>query len=244
MKKSVKILIIVLCIIIVGLVTFIVVDKVMNNNRDSNKNENVADVVNSTNEIEKSNKNEANTNETNTIANDSKTEIANEAIRKVLKDKDWLNKKVKFTDDKSEQKITFAKISSINGNPAYFVYCIGNGGDATKLILITYDGSNVVTSNVEQDYGSFIVDLNKNIVCEISDMGEVYYEIKNNKFVELASTGSGEFIADDNTNVTYPPSYINNEVVSPEDFEDFKNKYNFLSIETKLTDENIDKYVK
>lgn len=73
MKKSVKILIIVLCIIIVGLVTFIVVDKVMNNNRDSNKNEDVAnivegdnsnsiinEVVNSTNEIEKSNKNEAN----------------------------------------------------------------------------------------------------------------------------------------------------------------------------------------
>ena len=68
MKKSVKILVVVLCFIILVLITFIVIDKVMNN-KDSDKTENAVNIIeednnnsisnevaNSTNEIKKSNK--------------------------------------------------------------------------------------------------------------------------------------------------------------------------------------------
>ncbi len=44
MKKSVKILVVVLCFIILVLITFIVIDKVMNN-KDSDKTENAVNII-------------------------------------------------------------------------------------------------------------------------------------------------------------------------------------------------------
>ena len=96
MKKSVKILIGVLCLVIVGLVIFIVVDKIINR-KDKTPTMNIVAAENNTDKedrttpsenktSDKSDKNEI-SNTTNNITSTDETKIANVAIRKALKEK-------------------------------------------------------------------------------------------------------------------------------------------------------------
>ena len=95
MKKSVKILVVVLCFIILVLITFIVIDKVMNN-KDSDKTENAVNIIeednnnsisnevaNSTNEIKKSNKDEASNNIEEILTNEEAYKLGEEMYNKI-----------------------------------------------------------------------------------------------------------------------------------------------------------------
>lgn len=95
MKKSVKILVVVLCFIILVLITFIVIDKVMNN-KDSDKTENAVNIIeednnnsisnevaNSTNEIKKSNKDKASNNIEEILTNEEAYKLGEEMYNKI-----------------------------------------------------------------------------------------------------------------------------------------------------------------
>lgn len=203
MKKSVKILIIVLCIIIVGLVTFIVVDKVMNNNRDSNKNENVAnivegdnsnsiinEVVNSTNEIEKSNKNEANSNNIEGIlTNEEAYKLGEEMYNKIT----TFNIKTEENyDSEMNEKVTniselkviatgeaFNEAVSTNGVKKLDdgnYYCIGGrGSDPTYLDKHSLKVSSIKNNEIKYVVTEYYL---KNI---IEDEGKSFNELNDNQ---------------------------------------------------------------
>ena len=278
MKKSVKILIVVLCLIIVGLVTFIVVDKVINTKKEesiNNKSNNVIVAENNNNEIESNNitstndvKNEektTNSSGTQSNANTNKVEVANKAIREALKDEKWITENIISEEyasiyermygsnwyDTESKSLVFAKLSSKENTPLYIV------GESMSLreedfYLVSYKNEKVISELVPcPEYGFCEFDLNNRVVRAARDNdGIAYYrKIENGEFIDIAEISVEEVIVDDGngniTNIIDRTEYkINNEIVSKEEFSAFENKYNFVSIETKLTEENIDKYVK
>lgn len=277
MKKSVKILIVVLCLIIVGLVTFIVVDKVINTKKEdsiNNKSNNAIVAENNNNEIESNNttstndiKNEektTNSSGTQSNANTNKVEVANKAIREALKDEKWITENIISEDasayegiygsnwyDTVSKSLVFAKLSSEENTPLYIVHeptSICNAG----FYLVLYKNEKVISEMVPcLEYGFCEFDLNNRVVRAARDNdGITYYrKIENGEFIDIAEISVEDVIVDDGngniTNIIDRTEYkINNEIVSKEEFSAFENKYNFVSIETKLTDENIDKYVK
>ena len=280
MKKSVKILIVILCLIIVGLVTFIVVDKVMN--KDSNANENNTGIVgsntsdsvnnnvkNSTNETEIAEENRT----TSSTSNNSEIEIANDAIRKALKDEkwvtgnlfggayisyeDWRKEQSGFDSEETAKQIyknfcdserNFAKITSINGMPAYLVDMVATGANSHKLNLVTYKNGKVVTSKnpIVTEYANVRADLNNNLIITMGDVEGVseIYKIENNEFKGIlyieVEVGTDRY--------THDKYFYNGTECTENEYksycDEFQTKYDFKEIKTELTNENIDKYVK
>ncbi|MBQ3409708.1 MAG: hypothetical protein IJH12_11000 [Clostridia bacterium] len=366
MKKSVKVLIVILCLIIVGLLTFIVVDKVINKKIENVQN-NESNIVNTVNDSSNSNESgkleemnikksdfigtwsndedttliinedgtfqadhftasseiygdytingeniefickknddtynrkwsgriskEPNgnfklnvnlydwdrtlekvqerdsTNITNTTKqNDDETKIANDAIKKALKDDTWIKNNV-FTKPMSEsfsvyksmygndwysyakESMVLAKIST--GNVPMYIVGVVNPAASEDYYLVTYKDGNVIVNKIpHSDYAFSTFDLYNNVVQSEADYGTEYYGFDNNDgYMLIAETHYDEVQVDDgngnNTNTSLNVTYkINNEIVSADTFKKFEEKYNFKKIETKLTDENIDKYVK
>lgn len=95
MKKSVKILMIVLILIIVGLVTFIVVDKVLNNKKENNtevtieENETTNEILSAENESDEVNNESSNENSNstkqNTISNSNNTTSTENTSNQLIK---------------------------------------------------------------------------------------------------------------------------------------------------------------
>ncbi len=262
MKKSVKILIVVLCLIIVGLTGFIVWDKVINNKKDIDNTTNVTQnnaVTNSSESVSSANTN----NTTNQNANNDETKIANDAIKKALKDDTWIKNNV-FTKPISEsyksmygndwysyakESMVLAKIST--GNVPMYIVGVVNPAASEDYYLVTYKDGNVIVNEIpHSDYAFSTFDLYNNVVKSEADYSTEYYGFDNNDgYMLIAETHYDEVQVDDgngnNTNTSLNVTYkINNEIVSADTFKKFEEKYNFKKIETKLTDENIDKYVK
>lgn len=262
MKKSVKVLIVILCLIIVGLVGFIVWDKVINK-KENTDNTNVTPnniVTNSNENVDLANTN----NTTNQNANNDETKIANEAIKKALENDTWIKNNV-ISDSISrslsdmygndwyshaKETIFFAKIST-EYVPMYIIGIVDPAASEDYYIVTYKDGNVVINEIPHSDYAFFIFDLNKNVIKEEADFGNPtkYLEYKNNQYQIIAEIDYDEVQVDDgngnNTNTSLNTTYkINDEIVSADTFKKFEEKYNFEKIETKLTDENIDKFVK
>lgn len=271
MKKSVKILIGVLCLLIVGLVIFIVVDKIINR-KDKTPTMNIVAAENNTDKedrttpsenktSDKSDKNEI-SNTTNNITSTDETKIANAAIRKALKDKNWVRENV-MADVPSyeeyggseydynamfESEQYFAKITSINGMPAYLVISEIVSSASNTVTLVTYENGKVVcgTTQLEGEYSFVEADLNRNIVLIANDpTGDTdIYKIEGKKYKPIL-----QIECDDIDNDGYADyKYFNNDVeCSKEEYvkylEEYRNKCDLVEVTTKLTDENIDKYV-
>lgn len=201
-EKNVKILIVVLCFIIIGLTTFIVVDKVMNN-KDSNKNENVAnivegdnsnsiinEVVNSTNEIEKSNKDEANSNNIEGIlTNEEAYKLGEEMYNKITTfniktEENYDSEMTEKVTNISELKViatgeAFNEAVSTNcikklddGN----YYCIGGrGSDPTYLDKHSLKVSSIKNNEIKYVVTEYYL---KNI---IEDEGKSFNELNDNQ---------------------------------------------------------------
>lgn len=207
MKKSLKVLIVVLCLIILGLTGFIVWDKVIDNK-----------------------KNGENTNISNTISqneDNDKTKMANEAIRNALKDQNWLKEKGIYTEINDgvttwKPEIYIIKIGDNNEMPVYLVKTHVMDSAYTKIV--TYkDGDIYVSKNsVGSDYCDEDVDIEKNIVkaTSISTGMVTIYKIQDSEFEKIA-----EYENEDEANVKYPVE-------------------SFQIINIKLTNDNIDLYVK
>lgn len=216
--------------------------------KDSNDNlilkVNLYDEENTLKKVKKQSENtQDNKNDTDNTSED-KTKVANEEIRKALKDKDWLEKNVYYiynTEDNGGEKemiVTFAKVHSIDGNPAYFIDVTERMVDSHSVQLVTYkDGKVHVSKPVSGEYSAITADLNKNIVAIENDPTGItsVYMVENGEFIEFAKA---DLNYEDNT-LYY---YVRGENVSYGRYKQYIE--NCVEIETKLTDENIDKYVK
>ena len=205
------------------------------------------------NEIENQSSDNTTTNETSDKIIVAQKDEANEAIRKALKDEDWLKENIlpnyfnytgeDFKKWQDNTKVYLGKGKDIEGIPVYYVYVTSEM--FRDLHLVTYKDGNVITSalGVKEKYGLVRVDLNTNTVIT-ETMGpddEGYtedsrtYMIENNEFVEFAQLRVNE-----NDGDIY--CYVNGENVSYGRYKMYSE--NAVKLETELTNENIDTYVK
>lgn len=200
----------------------------------------------STNDVKKEEQTSNSNNNKNNVSVD-KDKVANEAIKKALKDKKWIEENILNEGDLenysviSGQYLKFAKIHSIDENPAYIVrYIMPYAGD--KAVIVTYKDEQVIAREIPGgDYVYIKADLNNNVfeVTPDSEGPSKTYQFNNNNFAEIASYEN--FLVQEEYQDIYK---INYEVVSKEKYDDFMKNYNFVEINTELTSENIDKYVK
>ncbi len=213
--------------------------------KDSNGNlvlkVNLYDEENTLKKVKKQSENTQNN--TNNTSED-KTKVANEEIRKVLKDKEWLEKNIYYiynneqNGGKKDMIVTFAKVHSIDGNPAYFMDVTERMVDSHSMYLVTYKDDKVhLSKSVSGEYSVITADLNRNIVAIENDPTGItsVYKIENGEFVEFAK-------ADLNYNDNTLYYYVNGENVSYGRYKTYIE--DCVEITTKLTNENIDKYVK
>ena len=175
--------------------------------------------------------NNSDVNDSNVKKENNNYTKANEAIKKVLKDENWLKSKELIenvdgdeSDEFSKTHLYFIKINDINGNPAYLVR--SQTMDSSRTALVTSKNGNVVISKnfATSDYSSQRVDLNKNVIEVVNESVDAmsYYEITDDNLIEIDS-------------------------FEPEEREQAKEKYknyNFVEINIELTSANIDKYIK
>ncbi|MBO5349192.1 MAG: hypothetical protein J6A89_05175 [Clostridia bacterium] len=278
MKQSVKILIIVLSLIIVGLVTFIITDAIIENSRkDSDetvvirneseynsskpeKNVTANTVENTTvekNEVSNTNKT-AETSKTDTTNNNSE---AVEAIKTALKDDEWVKGNVMiknntFVDSEieREQKLTFMVLKQDNkGLPMIAVYA--KEGAASEVFIVRYENGKAVANSLKgfhSEHATLQIDPNKYIANysygHMSYCEEIYYNIQNGNVVELDSIGYVFTSSADTDEITIDKYYkiTENTEISESEYNQIKSKYDgykFYSIDTNLTDANIDKYI-
>lgn len=268
MKKSTKILIIILCLIILGLITFIIVDKAINKRGEiSYLNVNEAENNNTRNDNTQSEDNNLAINGQkppikNTEKNiDDTTESKNsdseaiKAIKSALKDKNWIQDNIMIDSDilnNTDQELTFMCLKKeSDGTPIIILHNLGNLSVYTKSILVSYENGKVITEVIcEGPMKGLEVDPNNRILKVVhAHMGVTessYSKVVNKKTSFLESFGEPYI---DEPSVKYWHGNKNDEVeeISKEEYKNLIKKYenyNFVSIDTKLTDENIDKYIK
>lgn len=264
MKKSVKILIIVLCLIIVGLITFIVVDKVMN------KSESPATSINDTGIVESNTSDSVNSNEknstnetevaegnrtTNSISNNSEKEIANEAIRKALKDEKWLQENIIIDNEnlKDEDKtLTFICLKKEDDGTPLVIVSNRYYADWEKTVLVSYKNSQVTTEVItDGSMRETLVDSNKNAI-EVNDshMGVTttsFSKVENKKITFLEWVAA-PYTEEDEIGYSHSIGANDSQEITKEEYESILKKYyssySFVPIDIELTSENIDKYVR
>lgn len=225
MKKAGKIILIIIIILLlagVGYGGYFLFDKLnVANNEINDLKAQIADY----DEKEKNeNTIENNKLDDNSWENDDKDK-ANSAIRKALKDKQWIMENCIYSRD--AKNLYFSKI---NDKSEYIVsYPVGESGDSTYAVIIRYqDGKVRVSEDVAGgDYSTVEIDLENLIVkAKNQSTGDLeYYRIANGDFLLIDS---------------YEPSSPGEYGADQKKYD----KYNFEEIKTELTDSNIDKYVK
>jgi flagellar basal body-associated protein FliL len=172
---------------------------------------------------------------TTSSTNYDKYNMAIAEIKKCLKDGNWLKEKeitgsYEPYNEESTIKTYFARLDSINNKPYYVVR--SDVFDASYLRLISYDyGENkvVVSSKCGADYGSVKIDINNNIVEVNATMYVAYYKIVDGKFEFLErADNSGDGVDEGRKKLE----------------EKYRKSYNFVEINTQLTDQNIETYIK
>ena len=280
MNKKVKFIILVLSMLIVGLITFIVVDKVIQNKIDNvsskSTNQSSSKSVNTTtnntvnekkNEVENKvdDKKEVKENTTTDEKKESNKKVESTAaseVRKALKDENWLKKNIYVQDEEKitegnigTQNITFLVCKS-NDKPIVVVQVLAEDVRYSKVILVSYNDGKVTAQKINQGHiyhGAYSADTNKGVVCtEFMHGGSfatIYFDVSSGsvKFI-------GEYSSEEDGNETQyfvhdKSMYDEGREISEEEYESYKEglnekQYNFVEIGTKLTNENVDKYIK
>lgn len=180
MEKGVKVLIVILCLIIVGLVAFIVVDKFIVQNLEenatvdkistSNSMGNLANQNNQNNQVIDKNRESNNNNTTNNIIdNTTKNErselnksneytVAISEIKKYLKDDEWIKNNVSLENgneypDNEPQKYTFIVVKNSSNFPIIVIKAQRQSGTGTmQAFVVTYRDKKVVSTEVASGY--------------------------------------------------------------------------------------------
>lgn len=273
MDKKVKIIILVLSMFVVGLVTFIVVDKVIDKKDKSTAN--VASTNQSSNKTVNNidNKVEKDENTVENKADEKKTDeekkevkdSASAAVRKALKDEEWLKKNIYVQDDENfmdgvevgEQVINFIVCKSDN-KPIVVVEVLAENIRYAKIVLVTYKDGNVVAEKINQGHiyhGAYSVDANRGVVCSNFMHGGTdavtYHKVSGNG-VKFIGTYGREQTQEEGKYIYFVFDQSMDQErkeISEEEYNTYKEglnekQYNFVEIGTKLTKENVDKYVK
>lgn len=251
MKKSIKILIIVMAMVIVGLITFIVVDKVTNNNKENNESSvanattsNSGSGVNDTTE-----KNNTEEKDTTNSSDKNETESSNkvgEKIAEALKERRFMAK----NNIDTESIAKFMKV----GDNIYLIEVVDSTSEVslTTVFTVTYEDGSVVFDKLEADKHSFdlAVDTKNHIIKATRTMKgldrAIFYDVSKGKLTvkdEFAKPYSEEYVE------MYKYSVNSNDVSKDEYDKKIKeyDQYNFEGFESNskiLNDENIDKLVK
>lgn len=264
MDKKVKIIILVLSMLVVGLITFIVVDKVTSNKEQKSSNTEVSTNQTSSQTINNTNENKVDENKDDEKKEDreSKESVAISEVRKALKDKNWLKKNIYVQDDEGaadgdvgEQEISFI-VCKNSDKPIVVVQVLAEDVRFAKVILVSYSDGKVTAEKINQGHiyhGAYSVDANKCAVRSIymygGTDGMIYHNIASGK-VKFIGAYSREAMGDDFSYFIKEKSmYDEGKTVSKQEYEEYKSnlnesQYNFVDIGTELTNENVDKYIK
>lgn len=283
MDKKIKI-IIAMSMLIVGLITFIFVDRLLSgknvetrnnaktvNNLIDKTTDNLLDNESST-DAKKSevNTSENSTNEKNNKVSEKKENENKEntkstavsAVKDALKDEKWLKKNIYIQEDEKivygdidDQEIYFLVCKS-NDKPIIIICVASENVKYTKIILVSYNNGKVTAEKINEGHvyhGAYYVDANKCTVRTEYMHGGYYSTMYHNvgngsvKFVgAYSSEGDGE-------NYKYfvreKSMYSEENEISEQEYQKYKeslneSQYNFVGIGTKLTNQNVDKYVK
>lgn len=179
---------------------------------------------------------------------------ANEAIRKALKSPDFF-KKYNFPIDDNHE-VTFIKLKNYENRPVYFIQSFAEENVSVSLMSITYDDG-IVLGEVYIDESfmtSIWVDPNNYILKTVnSRFGEDTFTFE--KIQEVKFQLLDQLIGPMDENIEENPKYYKYDngtekraEITKQEYESVLNKYDdkfkLVTIDTELTNENIDEYVK
>lgn len=203
----------------------------------------------------------------NTQNENSNYTVGINEIKKCLKDKQWLKNNVMMkkscfnTDITGEQELTFMKIKSEENTPMVAVEATSEKDISREFFLVSYNNGVVLAksitgfalhishSNVEIDPNNQIAD---NTYFHMGAVKNTYINLKNASINYLDSIGY-YFDVDENGNEkrsNFTKKYgeeTDDTNITEEEYNKINSKYQnfkFYEISTKLTDSNIDEYIK
>lgn len=238
------------------------------NNGNKNTNTNAQNNLSTSEQDNSSSNNNEKSSNYNNI-NSYNTGVAE--IKKCLKDVNWLKQNIYITEYEmisnniniSDQQINFIVCKS-DTKPIIVVQTSSDNNLSIKIDLVTYENNKVKVERIGKGHNSHIgyyIDANKCIVrTEYMHMGTcntLLHSIVDGKISLLGSYGYyEEYIGntDDNVELKYTyytgldMNFNNGKEVSKDEYERYKKnlneeQYNFVSIATELTSENIDLYI-
>lgn len=240
-----------------------VIENNLQENRNSITNEITDKMTNTTtNETTNTTTNETTNTTTNETTNNNKEAV--EAIKTALKDNNWVKENVMMKEScfvdvpiKSKQDLTFMVLKSQNDIPIIAVSANSDEDLSTEVFLVTYKNGKVIANSITEramhnGHAGIQIDPNNHIAAQgyahMGAISDTYYDIKSGSAIYLDNVGAvmGNTEGDYNTPEKYYKGKTETECTKNEYDEIIAKykKYKFYSIETELTDSNIDKYIK
>ena len=219
-------------------------------------------IIGEENTAEDSNSN--NSNESTTTEDEYVKAIT--AIKNCLKDNDWLEENIyvkeseKIGDEDINDQIINFIICKGEKVPVVILYVASENVRFHKIILVAYVNGSVKSEIINQGHyyhGGFSVDPNKNIV--VSGFMHMGYnstsvqKIINGEITALGAYGTEEVYDGENLSYKYTTDdgtgFNLNKEVTKEEYEEYERnlnveQYNIVGVNTPLTDDNVDLYVK
>lgn len=195
------------------------------------------------------------------------TNIALEEVKKCLKDTEWLKRNIYLSKeeqivngDLSDQVINFSVCKS-NDNPIVVLEVLSENCITKKIVLVSYLNNSVSVKNISQGHayhGGYEIDTNNGVVrsayMHMGNNSIALYSVANGNVKFLGMYTSEDIVEQDKLSYRYSVNkndamYDNNVEVTKTEFDKFRaslneSQYNFTEISTKLTNANVDAYVK
>ena len=234
------------------------------NTVNENRTNKIAETISNNETISHTQQNEGTSNSNASEYNKAVTEI-----RKCLKDDSWLKQNIYITKEEmigedaniSDQQINFIICKSY-AKPIIVVETSSENARAHKIDLITYENNNVKVERLDQGHiyhGGFDIDANKLIVrssyMHMGTSATMLQSIANGNISFIGAYMSAEDTINSTIDKVLYKYYIKSEKdkdfdkeVSENEYKEYKEalnekQYNFVTINTKLTAQNIDKYL-
>ena len=190
----------------------------------------IAEVENNTNE----NKTEENKVVENKTTEGSKEKNEAEEIKKVIKNTNW---RIGTDPDYVEN---YLGILNKNGKTIYLIDCVDGTANGHLVYAVMYqDGKVHVSQPISTEYASVAVDYENGVIVVTGDVlgNTKLYAINGTEFVNFAHS-------EVNTEDGYEYWYVNNQNVSYGRYYGYFDENNLKEFSIKLTNDNIDKYIK
>ncbi len=209
-------------------------------------------------------------NVTNKNENASANQSEVEAIRKALKDDEWIKENVMMKNSafvgvgiEHEQELTFMRVMGKNKTPIVVVEAVSEEDLSYQLFIVSYQNGKVVSKPLTENashYGHSGVSVDPNKA--VATIGYMHMGVVENQFFDI-SDGTSKFIKSygyyDEYNeqgeytdrTIYYKKYKIGEDEDNITEDEYKklvkeesNNYNFYLIETELNDANVNEYIK